>query len=187
MNTINDVLPEDVKSVLAALAYKGDSSLWAIGRMARDLAIELPVSRNILDQAIAQACGWKSSRARDVRSVATYYPNYNDNKYSVLSFSHFRTAMSAQGLDKSFAWLNWCLTSADDYGGQPAPVDVLAAKMRDAGDKIAMPLHEKWLAQVGRLLDKLYVHSSTPPGIKTKLEAVMIAFDKAFTDIGDQQ
>jgi hypothetical protein len=64
-------------------------------------------------------------------------------------------------------------------------VDVLAARMRDAGDKDAMPLHEKWLAQIGRLLNKLYVHSSTPPGIRTKLEVVMIAFDKAFPDIGD--
>ena len=143
MNTINEVLPEDVKSLLAALAYKGDTSLWAIGRMARDLAIELPISRNILDQAVAQACGWKSSRARDVRSVATYYPNYNDNKYSVLSFSHFRTAMSAGALDKSMKWLEWCVVSADDYGGLPAPVDTLAAKMQEKGDKIALPIWEK--------------------------------------------
>lgn len=180
-----NILPQNVIDELAALAAEGDRSLWAIARIAQELAEELPVKRAILDEAIAQACSWKSSRARDVRSVAMYYPRLIENEYPALSFTHFRTAMSAKKLDRSMEWLSWCLNSADDYGGLPAPVDTLAAKMRDAGEKDARPLHEKWLAQIGRLLDKLYVHSSTPSGIRTKLEAVMIAFDKAFPDIGD--
>jgi len=180
-----NILPENVIADLAALAAEGDRSLWAIARMAQEMAEELPVKRAILDEAIAQACQWKASRARDVRSVAGYYPEASVELFPTLSFSHFRTAMSARDLDKSLKWLGWCLSSADEYGGMPAPCDVLAAKMREAGDKIAMPVWEKWLTQVGQLLNKLYVHSSTPPGIRTKLEVVMIAFDKAFPDIGD--
>jgi len=182
-----NILPANVVDDLSALADGEDRSLWAIGRIAKTTAKELPktVRRSALDEEIAQSCRWKASRARDVRSVVTYYPDQIEDEFPALSFSHHRCAMSAGTLDRSLTWLNWCLSSADEYGGMPAPCDVLAAKMRDAGDKVAMPLHEKWLAQIGRLLNKLYVHSSTPPGIRTKLEAVMIAFDKAFPDIED--
>ena len=182
---VNNVLPDNVRDILAALAAEGDKSLWKIGYMARDLAAELPIKRALLDQAIAQCCQWQASRARDIRSVATFYPEETVAKFPTLSFSHHRCAMSAGTLEKSITWLDWCLSSSDEYAGMVAPVDVLAAKMRDAGDRKGEPVWQKWLMQVGRLLNKLYVHSSTPEEVRKKLDPVLAAFDKAFPDIGD--
>ena len=183
---VSQILPEDVIANLAAMAADGNRSIWAIARTAQALADELPIRRALLDQAVSQACGWRASRARDARSVACFYPVGIEDEFHQLSFSHFRTAMSSGTLDKARGWIGFCLSSADDYGGQPAPVDVLAAKMREAGDKEAMSLHEKWLAQIGRLLSKLYLHPSTPDAIRLRIGIVLDIFEDTFPGTGDQ-
>jgi len=177
---LSSILPEDVIRRLAAWASEGDRSLWAIGRTARELAAELPVKRAILDAAVAQACGWRASRARDVRSVAAFYPDRAVEKYFGLSFSHHRAAMSAGSLELACCWLDWCLASADDYGGLPAPVDVLSAAMSEAGDNQAAPVWEKWLKQIACLLERVNHHPATPSEIAKKAWRILEAFEKEF-------
>ena len=182
---INSVLPDDVQSILAAYAADETHCLWKIGYMARDLAAELPIKHALLDQAIAQCCQWRASRARDVRSVATFYPEETIAKFPTLSFSHHRCAMSAGTLEKSVAWLEWCLSSSDEYGGRIAPVDVLAAKMQAAGAKVAAPVWEKWLALVNRTLRKLYLHPSTPPNVSEAVGRVLSVFEHEFPEAAE--
>ena len=181
----SQILPEDVISNLAAWAAQGDQSTWAIARTAQVLAVELPVKRALLDQAIGLACNWRASRARDVRSVACFYPVGMEDEFYQLSFSHFRTAMSAGSLDSARKWIDWCLASADDFGGRVAPVDALAAKMQAAGAKVAAPVWEKWLALVNRTLHKLYLHPSTPPNVSEAVGRVLSVFEHEFPEAAE--
>ena len=180
---VSQVLPEDVISNLAAWAAQGDQSTWAIARTAQVLAVELPVKRALLDQAIALACNWRASRARDVRSVACFYPVGMEDEFFQLSFSHFRAAMSAGTLDGARKWIEWCLSSSDEYGGRIAPVDVLAAKMQAAGAKVAAPAWEKWLALVNRTLHKLYLYPSTPPNVSEAVGRVLSLWEHEFPEV----
>ena len=182
---VSQVLPEEVIANLAAWAAQGDQSTWAIARTAQVLAEELSVKREVLDQAIALACNWRASRARDVRSVACFYPVGMEDEFYQLSFSHFRTAMSAGSLDSARKWIDWCLASADDFGGRVAPVDVLAAKMQAAGAKVAAPVWEKWLALVNRTLRKLYLHPSTPPNVSEAVGRVLSVFEHEFPEAAE--
>ena len=181
----SQILPEEVIANLAAWAAQGDQSIWAIARTAQVLAVELPVKRALLDQAIGLACNWRASRARDVRSVACFYPVGMEDEFLQLSFSHFRTAMSAGSLDSARKWIEWCLSSSDEYGGRVAPVDVLAAKMQAAGAKVAAPVWEKWLALVNRTLRKLYLHPSTPPNVSEAVGRVLSVFEHEFPEAAE--
>ena len=181
----SQILPEEVIANLAAWAAQGDQSTWAIARTAQVLAVELPVKRALLDQAIGLACNWRASRARDVRSVACFYPVGMEDEFHQLSFSHFRAAMSAGTLDGARKWLDWCLTSADDFGGRVAPVDVLAAKMQAAGAKVAAPAWKKWLTLVNRTLRKLYLHPSTPPNVSEAVGRVLSVFEHEFPEAAE--
>ncbi len=181
----SSILPEDVIASLAAWAAQGDRSTWAIARTAQALAAALSVKREILDAAVGQACGWRASRARDVRSVACFYPVGMEDEFSQLSFSHFRAAMSSGSLDKARGWIEWCLSSADEYGGRVAPVDVLAARMQAAGEKKSQPVHEKWLALIGRTLRKLYLHPNTPLEIAEAVGRVLSVWEHEFSGIDE--
>ena len=181
----SQILPEEVIANLAAWAAQGDQSTWAIARTAQVLAVELPVKRALLDQAIGLACNWRASRARDVRSVACFYPVGMEDEFHQLSFSHFRAAMSAGTLDGARKWIEWCLSSSDEYGGRVAPVDVLAAKMQAAGAKVAAPVWEKWLALVNRTLRKLYLHPSTPPNVSEAVGRVLSVFEHEFPEAAE--
>jgi len=103
-----------------------------------------------------------------------------EDEFHQLSFSHFRAAMSAGTLDGARKWIEWCLSSSDEYGGRIAPVDVLAAKMQAAGAKVAAPVWEKWLALVNRTLRKLYLHPSTPPNVSEAVGRVLSVFEREF-------
>ena len=181
----SQILPEEVIANLAAWAAQGDQSTWAIARTAQVLAEELSVKREVLDQAIALACNWRASRARDVRSVACFYPVGMEDEFHQLSFSHFRAAMSAGTLDGARKWIKWCLSSSDEYGGRVAPVDVLAAKMQAAGAKVAAPVWEKWLALVNRTLHKLCLHPSTPPNVSEAVGRVLSVFEHEFPEAAE--
>ena len=181
----SQVLPEEVIANLAAWAAQGDQSIWAIARTAQVLADELSVKREVLDQAIALACNWRASRARDVRSVACFYPVGMEDEFHQLSFSHFRAAMSAGTLDGARKWIEWCLSSSDEYGGRVAPVDVLAARMQAAGEKNSQPAYAKWLALVNRTLHKLYLHPSTPPNVSEAVGRVLSVFEHEFPEAAE--
>ena len=181
----SQILPEEVIVNLAAWAAQGDQSTWAIARTAQVLAVELPVKRALLDQAIGLACNWRASRARDVRSVACFYPVGMEDEFHQLSFSHFRAAMSAGTLDGARKWIEWCLSSSDEYRGRVAPVDVLAAKMQAAGAKVAAPVWGKWLALVNRTLRKLYLHPSTPPNVSEAVGRVLSVFEHEFPEAAE--
>lgn len=180
---IGNILPEDVQNMLANYAAEGDKSLWKIGRIARELAERLPVKRALLDAAVAQACGWRAARARDVRSVATFYPDQIVEKYSGLSFSHHRAAMSAGSLQAACRWLDWCVATADDYGGLPAGVDVLSAKMRDAGDRKGAAAWERQVQAAFRLLTRVFHSPSTPAEAVDKARRLMEAFELEFGEL----
>ncbi len=184
----SNILPDDVKVNLAAWAQQEDKSIWAIARTAQLLAEELPVRKSILDAAIAQACnaGWKASRVRDVRSVASYYSEAIVAAYPALSFSHFRTAMSAGKLNKSINWLTWCVESADNYGGHIAPVDVLAAKMQSAGDNDAAPVWKKQLASAYRLVTKVYHSPEISEDVAGKAYRIMETFEAEFPELAEE-
>ena len=181
----SQILPEEVIANLAAWAAQGDQSIWAIARTAQVLAEELSVKREVLDQAIALACNWRASRARDVRSVACFYPVGMEDEFHQLSFSHFRAAMSAGTLDGARKWIEWCLSSSDEYGGRVAPVDVLAAKMQAAGAKVAAPAWKKWLTLVNRTLHKLYLHPNTPPNVSEAVGRVLSVFEHEFPEAAE--
>ena len=182
MNQASQVLPEEVIANLAAWAAQGDQSTWAIARTAQVLAEELSVKREVLDQAIALACNWRASRARDVRSVACFYPVGMEDEFLQLSFSHFRTAMSAGTLGSARHWIEWCLSSGDEYGGRVAPVDVLAARMQATGEKNSKPTYAKWLALIERTLHKLYLHPSTPLDIAEAVGRVLSLWEREFPE-----
>lgn len=132
-----EILGTQAQDELLNLRGAEDDTLWVVGDKALELCAELPgvrevagrrvrVTKKMVRAAIADTVGCQPSTVRQRERVSEGYPPNVRAHYEPLTYTHFREAMRA-----SNCWveLQWCIDSADDYGGNPAPPRVLRKRI----------------------------------------------------------
>jgi len=124
--------PEDLDD-LHAFRGAGDKYQWELGRKIEILAVKyagkIPLTRIWKDAASAVEC----SRAQ-IRKTHETWLGTDDamrEEFDVLTFEHFYTAvLYCPDRDARARALAWCLDTAPDFGGRPAPASVLRKKLK---------------------------------------------------------
>lgn len=126
-------LPPEALDELHALRGGDDAHQWAIGRKIEQLAVQyagrIPLTRIWKDAAGAIEC----SRAQIRKCHETWQGTDDELRetFDVLTFEHFYTAvLYCPDRDARAKALAWCLDTAPDFGGRPAPASVLKKKLK---------------------------------------------------------
>lgn len=150
------ILPELVSARLEAAADTVSTLDWAIGDTVIELAAELAghYSKAEITMAVATRAQLQPSAVRAREAAARFWDEAARAEYDGLTYSHFRLAMRQAD---PRADMDWCLSSADDFGGQPASYHVYAAMVRErSGGKdepTVSDLLERAVAQLDRAWD----------------------------------
>lgn len=170
------IIPTEAREVLEGLRGQDDVTRWAIGDLSAALVEELRGTTRIVQvdtatgevterarntaadirAAVADLAGLQPSTVRQYEAAAELYQAGPRQRFTNagLTWTYFREAMSAKD---ALGALEWCLTSADDFGGKVAPVRALKAKIaaeRPAGPpKDAYQLAGKAKDMLGEALD----------------------------------
>lgn len=170
------IIPTEAREVLEGLRGQDDVTRWAIGDLSAALVEELRGTTRIVQvdtatgevterarntaadirAAVADLAGLQPSTVRQYEAAAELYQAGPRQRFANagLTWTYFREAMSAKD---ALGALEWCLTSADDFGGKIAPVRALKAKIaaeRPAGPpKDAYQLAGKAKDMLGEALD----------------------------------
>lgn len=126
--------PEDMDE-LHQFRGMADKKQWELGRRIEILAVKyagkISLSKIWKDAASAAEC----SRAQ-IRKCHETWTGTDDSlreEFDVLTFEHFYTAvLYCPDRDARARALGWCLDTAPDFGGRPAPAAVLARKLKKA-------------------------------------------------------
>ena len=146
------LIPGEFYDELVQMRGAGDAPFWRIGDISAALVDEAngAEKRDAIRIAVADVVGVLPSTVRDYEACARYYPEGVRNAYPTLTRWHFRIAKRAGNIAMAMSYLNWAIESPDDYGGNPMPVRVLAAKMN--GHKS----DTDWPGRVRSFLDRAY-------------------------------
>ena len=172
--TVNDLIPEEQQSRILSVRGAGDAEFWIIGDVAVELEDDADGNQEkvrAIRNAIADLAGVTARTVQEYKSNAAYYPKAVRELFPNLTRWHFRFAKRARELEKSAEWLVLAANSADDYGGKPMPVDVLAAKMDGLRPPSVADAIERVAGRLMTLYDrcetdgaKKYLLSAAPPG-----------------------
>ncbi len=121
-----------------ALRGSSDPHQWAIGSRVEQAAIKyagrIPIAR-----VWREAAGEIECSVSQVRKCHDTWLGTDDDMretFDVLTFQHFYWAvLYCENRDTRVHALSWCLDTAPDFGGRPAPAAKLAAKLRPAKDE----------------------------------------------------
>lgn len=116
-----------------------DKSLWALGDIARrrlKLSGRTPEKKWAIHRAVADLLGVDSRSLTEYREMSEFFPACVRDQFPVGTWHHFRQAKRAGSLARAILWLRRAMQSADQFGGKPMPVDVLAAKITARRDRI---------------------------------------------------
>lgn len=130
--TAGDLIPTMLAYELVQLRGADDASAWRIGDIAAELVDEAAAGekKTAIRLAVSDLAGVLPSTVRDYEASARFYPDTLRAQFAgVLTYSHYRVARKAGQLGVAQYWLEQAVLTADDYGGNPMPVRVLAAKM----------------------------------------------------------
>jgi hypothetical protein len=127
-------LPDQALNIIRQFRGFGDAEAWALGELSAALVDELgrEHGRAAIRIAVADEWGGTASTVKDYELTARYYPP-DKRDFDNLTWWHYRQARAAGDLDTSLDYLRQAVESADQYGGRPMPVRVLAAKMKTNG------------------------------------------------------
>lgn len=120
------ILPTEALETLEALTHRGDLTRWGVGDLTLALLEELAGHHPKADirAAVADGAGLTLATVRQYEGVAEAFDQDVRRQYAVLKYTHFRL-VKAQA--DPLALLDWCVTSADNFGGKVAAPRVLAA------------------------------------------------------------
>jgi hypothetical protein len=114
-------------------------------------------------QAVAAKVGAAIATLRDRENMGRFYARRDVREFDMLTYGQLR-ACKAAGADGWRDVATWAITSADDYGGNPAPADVIRRHIVGNGLE-AEPL---WMRRRNRaiaILTALANDPETPPDV----------------------
>jgi hypothetical protein len=169
-------LPDEVLQRLTALAEVANSTDWAWGDLAVEIVDELAgqMAKGETRRLIANASPFKVSTIRKREAVARFFDLATRDEFAVLDYSHFELAMRQKDWR---ADLEFCVDSADDYGGRPMPFNAYAALVRErsGGKPPADPYEQadKAKALLGQALDAPNVPARVRASWQAALDALL--------------
>lgn len=159
MKPVNEVkLPEAAIAILRQCNDDSDKAAWAIGDVSAALVDELgeEYGKMAVRYKIADESGLAPATVRDREEMARYWLPEERKRFEVLSYSALRTCKGGNLGDKQKAlyYAQWAVESADDFGGHPAPVRVIRAKVKRAGDALPVWIRrwDRWVELTGLLV-----------------------------------
>lgn len=179
--TLDFVLPERAVELLHAYRDGEDSQQWALGDLAVALRAKLCKRRGDwirLCRRLAIEASCDESTVRDRHNMAQFFDGSRE-EFSVLSFHQLRACRSAGDAWRTYA--ERAITSADDYAGKPAPVNVIRAWIREdrksASDKEdELPRWEQLLTSIIEMCDAIRRMDDAP---ETARDAARLAAGEA--------
>lgn len=151
----SDILPDLVSAKLEAIAETESDLQWRLGDAVIELAAELfPRHRKAeIVAAVATRAQLQPSAVRAREATARFWDEADRAEFDGLSYSHFRLAMR-QPLPRSD--LQFCLDSADDYGGQPMPYHAYCQMVKERAGGRDEPTVAELLERATAVLSKAY-------------------------------
>lgn len=124
--TVDDILGAAVGAKLDYLAQTSTTIDWAVSDATVALIAEKypAYSKAAIRAAVADKMHCTPSAVRAHEAVSRYWDDADREEYGPLGYSHFRLAMSQPD---PRADLQWCLESADGFGGKLASYTVYKA------------------------------------------------------------
>lgn len=167
-------LPDAIRDRALALRGQQDTHQWAIGDFVAEIVDELTRrSKTATVRALAQDIGIGYSTARKYEDCArTFPPRVRVDYQEVLTFDSFAAAMYAPD---PLGVLRWAIESADEYGGRPAPVDVIRAKVSELNNGHEQPAtkrFEKYIELAKKNLELALELSTRQPQARRHVNAV---------------
>ncbi len=136
------LVPDRYQEILIDLGSRSTSISFSIGDVTNDIRAgwqsvkrerpDLAVSDADINAAVGAFCGKSARTVREYAAVAAFYTLEIREVYAVLSFDHFRTAMTL-GPRWEMA-LMWAIDESQTNGGRPATVDKMVAKFAVPAD-----------------------------------------------------
>ena len=128
-------LPTDAVEILRQLTGDSDRVQWAIGEVSAALVDELAgfYGKAPVRQRIAIETGLAPETVRDREAMARFYPEHVRQAYPALGYHQLRACKGAGERWEEYA--SWAVESADQYGGRPAPVVAIRARIKQNGDQ----------------------------------------------------
>jgi len=141
-------LPDDAVETLRQLTGDSDRVQWAIGDVSLALVDELGgmYGKAPVRMRIAAETGLAPETVRDREGMARFYPEHVRQTYQVLGYHQMRACKAAGNEWEKYA--EWAVQSGDEYGGRPAPVAAIRAKIKGEGDDIPA-----WVKRWDRLVE----------------------------------
>lgn len=157
--TAKGALPDELLDRFRQRRGANDPNYWGLGDDIADAVVEL--AGRGMQTKILKAAALETDLSRaEVRvlfeTARACDKSLRDEFMDVLTHSHFRVIRYIDDLAKQQGYLQWCLESADAYGGRPAPAAVLAKKVQqDMGLEPPEPTKGELIERAIRAVEKL--------------------------------
>jgi hypothetical protein len=141
-------LPDELEQIISQLSVDIDAKYWKLADLVRDLVDELypAYSKGEIRRGVALAARQASDTVRDLERMSRRVPEGKRRQYEALSRHQLRACLSAGDAWEVYA--QWALESADDFGGRPAPVVAIRARVKGSGQELSL-----WLKRWGRIVE----------------------------------
>lgn len=126
-------LPEPILDTFRQHRGGSDHTQWRLGDAVADAIVEMAgkVTQRRIYQAAAIETDYSIAEIRMLHETARGTDqSLRDEFDSVLVHAHYRVLRFIDDRGKKRAYLRWCVESADQFNGRPAPAAVLAKKVQ---------------------------------------------------------
>ena len=152
-------LPESFLEQLRSHRGAGDAGKWQIGDAIETFHVEAAgrVTLRRLYRAAAVETERSIADVRMLHETARASDEQLRGEFDEpLVFAHFREVRYLGDRVLQVAYLKWCIESADDYGGRPAPASILRRKIqRERGTPAPPPTVAELFGRCLALVDKV--------------------------------
>lgn len=134
MPSYTEIIPESYQVLLINISHQTTDLSWELGDITREIIVQLvdthpEIDRAFIYSAIGAFAGRSARTIREYHHLAREFEIQDRERYSILSFDHFRTAATFG--DLRYQALEWAVFEADNNGGRPATVDAMYAHFMD--------------------------------------------------------
>ncbi len=182
MSHPNGLLPDAILDEFRQYRGAGDPNRWAIGDKLDDTAVEYAgkITLRQLYRAVALETELKVSTCRVLHETSRATAESLRAEFDVLTFQHFRELRYLDDDKLRRSYLDWCVKSADEFGGRPAPAAVLARKVqRELGTEPPAPTGAELAERAAGLLRRALEVENTPERSRAKWRAALDVLEQA--------
>lgn len=174
------ILPDYAIELLRQFTGDSDKIQWSIGDVSLALVDEFGdmYGKAPVREKIASETGLAPETVRDRENMARFFSEESRLEYDVLGYHQLRACKAAGKKWREYA--DWAIESADKYGGRPAPVAVIRAKIRGANDE--EPGWYRKYTKVVDLVEAVIADESVPEPIRNMLSE----FSVRLYDMGNE-